>query len=214
MYADRKNPDSARRALDTYAANFTAQPKSFEAAWKLARACYWAGNHGPTEKDRKKALDQGIDAGRKAAALEPNRPEGHFWMAANMGTMAEAAGLTAGLKYRGTIKSELETVLKLDPAFMDGSADRALGRWYFKVPRLFGGNNKTAEKHLRASLERAPDSTVSHFFLAEVLIDEDRRTEARGELQKVIDAPYNPEWAPEDDDYKNKARALLATLKK
>ena len=135
-------------------------------------------------------------------------------MAANMGTMAEAAGLTAGLKYRGTIRSELETVLKLDPAFMDGSADRALGRWYFKVPRLFGGSNKTAEKHLRASLERAPDSTVSHYFLAEVLIDEDRRAEAGVELQKVIDAPYNAEWAPEDEDYKSKARALLATLKK
>jgi tetratricopeptide (TPR) repeat protein len=197
-----------------YAADFTAQPKSFEAAWKLARACYWVGNHAPAEKERKKALDQGIDVGRKAAALEPKRPEGHFWLAANMGTMAEAAGLTAGLKYRGTIKSELETVLKLDPAFMDGSADRALGRWYFKVPRLFGGSNKTAEKHLRASLVRAPDSTVSHFFLAEVLIDEDRFAEARTELQKVIDAPYNAEWAPEDENYKNKARALLATLKK
>ena len=197
-----------------YTADYNAQPKSFEAAWKLARACYWIGNHAPTEKERKKALDQGIDVGRKAAALEPKRPEGHFWLAANMGTMAEAAGLTAGLKYRGTIKSELETVLKIDPAFMDGSADRALGRWYFKVPRLFGGSNKTAEKHLRASLQRAPDSTVSHFFLAEVLIDEDRTAEARTELQKVIDAPYNPDWAPEDEDYKHRARTLLATLKK
>jgi len=214
LYADRKNPDSARRALEMFAADAAAQPNSFEAAWKLARACYWVGNHAPNEKERKKALDQGIDAGRKAAALEPRRPEGHFWMAANMGTMAEAAGLTAGLKYRGTIRSELETVLKLDPAFMEGSADRALGRWYFKVPRLFGGSNKTAEKHLRASLARAPDSTVSHYFLAEVLIDEDRRAEAGVELQKVIDAPYNAGWAAEDEDYKSKARALLATLKK
>jgi len=96
---------------------------------------------------------------------------------------------------------------------MSGSADRALGRWYFKVPRLFGGSNARAEEHLRKSLTYAPDSTVSHFFLAEVLLDENRRDEARSELQKVLDAPFDQEWAPEDEDYKQRARTLLGTIK-
>ena len=51
---------------------------------------------------------------------------------------------------------------------MHGSADRALGRWYFKVPRLFGGNKKLAEEHLKASLTYNPDATISHYFLAEL----------------------------------------------
>ena len=72
---------------------------------------------------------------------------------------------------------------------MEGSADRALGRWYFKVPRLFGGSNKEAEAHLRASLRYNPDSTISHFFLAELFLDDDRKSEARAEFQAVIDAP-------------------------
>src|SRR5581483_8224339 len=100
--------------------------------------------------------EDGIDAGRKAAALAPSRPEGHFWIAANMGALAESFGLRAGLKYRAPIKSELETVLALDPSYQSGSADRALGRWYFKVPALFGGSNKRAEEHLRASLRYDP----------------------------------------------------------
>jgi hypothetical protein len=116
------------------------------------------------------------------------------------------------MKYRGPIKQELEIVQRLDPGFMSGSADRALGRWYFKVPRLFGGSNRRAEEHLRTSLAYSPASTVSHFFLAEVLLDEDRRDEARRELQQVLDAPFDPDWAPEDDDYKDRARALLRTL--
>jgi hypothetical protein len=32
---------------------------------------------------------------------------------------------------------------------------------------------------------------------------------ARAELQKVLDAPLDPEWAPEDRDFKDKAKGKL-----
>ncbi len=211
LYADRANPASAERAAVIWTAELAEHPRSFDAASKLARACYWLGGHAAGQ-DRRKFLERGIDAGRKAVSLEPSRPEGHFWIAANMGALAESFGLSQGLKYRGAIKSELETVLRLDPGFMAGSANRALGRWYFRVPRLFGGSNKRAEEHLRASLKYDEHSTITHFFLAEVLVDERRKDEARRELQQVLDAPFNPEWAAEDQDFKQRARALLARL--
>lgn len=151
-----------------------------------------------------------MDASRKAMALQPNRPEGHFWLAANMGTLAESFGMRQGLKYRKPIKEELELVLKMDQAFLQGSADRALGRWYFKVPGMFGGSNKEAETHLRTSLNYNPNSCASLFFLAEVLLDEGRKADARIELQRVLDAPFDPDWTPEDKEFKEKARALLA----
>ena len=130
-------------------------------------------------------------------------------MAANMGAMAESFGLRAGLRYKGPVKQELETVLRVDPSYLLGSADRALGRWYFRVPRLFGGSKDRSVEHLRRSLTYAPDSTASHYFLAETLLDMDRREEARSELQKVIDAPLDPDWAPEDREFKQKALVLL-----
>ena len=208
LYADRANLASARRAADLWRAALSAG-RDFDAAWKLARADYWLGGHGP-DVERRKDLESGIEAGRTAAAIEPNRPEGHFWIAANMGALADSFGIRQGLKYRKEIKSELETVLRIDPAFGDGSADRALGRWYFKVPRLFGGDHKLSESHLRTSLTYNPNSTVSHFFLAELLEDDGRRDEARAEYQKVIDAPLSRDWAPEDREFKEKARRALA----
>jgi tetratricopeptide (TPR) repeat protein len=208
LYADRANLASARRAADAWSAALAGDPRSFDAAWKLARADYWLGSHAP-EAERRGFLETGIDAGRKATALQPNRPEGHFWIAANMGALAESFGLRQGLKYRKPIKESLETLLRLDPAFMDGSADRALGRWYFKVPRLFGGDRKLAEAHLRQSLTYNPNSTVSHFYLGELLDDEGRKAEARAEFQRVIDAPLSRDWAPEDQDFKDKARRAL-----
>lgn len=212
LYADRANLASARQAVDLWAGELGRNPQAFDAAWKLARADYWLGGHAP-EAERRHFLEQGIDAGRKATALQFNRPEGHFWTAANMGALAESFGLRQGLKYRKAIKDELEIVLRTAPLYGERSADRALGRWYYKVPSLFGGSHKLAEAHLRASLTVNGRSTASHFFLAELLIDDGRKVEARAELRQVLDAPLDPDWTPEDNDFKEKARVLLQGLR-
>jgi hypothetical protein len=211
LYAARSNHASARQAAEIWKTNLAGGgPGGFEAAWKLSRADYWLGGHAP---EGRKWFEEGIQAGRQAIALQPNRPEGHFWMAANMGALAESFGLRQGIKYRKPIKEALLTVLRLDPTFQQGSADRALGRWYFKVPGMFGGSHKLSEQHLRASLKYNENSTASHFFLAELFIDDGRQADARLELQKVLDAPLDPQWTPEDRDFKEKARKLLASLK-
>src|ERR1700754_3642696 len=116
LYAGRDDLTKARSAATIWADRLQKNPQDFEAAWKLARARYWLGGRAP-EAERKNFLEGGIAAGRSAVALAPNRPEGHFWIAANMGALAESFGRRQGLKYRGDIKDELLTVLKLDPAF-------------------------------------------------------------------------------------------------
>lgn len=208
LYAGREDLPKAREAAATWATRLKENPKDFESAWKLARAKYWLGGHAP-QAERKALLEEGIAAGRAAVAIEPNKPEGHFWIAANMGALAESFGMRQGIKYRGEIKNELLTVLKLDPAFQKGSADRALGRWYFKVPGLFGGSDQKSEEHLRKSLTYDTNSSASRFFLAETLLDRGKKEDARAELQKVIDGPIDPDWAPEDREFKEKAKQLL-----
>ena len=202
---------SAREAADIWQSRLQQNAKDFESAWKLARARYWLGGHAPDDQ-RRAFLDQGIAAARAAIALEPEKPQGHFWLAANMGALAESFGVRQGLKYRGDIKSELLTVLRLDPAFQQGSADRALGRWYFKVPGLFGGSSSKSEEHLRRSLTYNPSSSASLFFLAETLIGANRKQEARTLLEQLLAAPVDPEWAPEDREFKDKASVLVKTL--
>ena len=203
---------SGQQAERIWADRLAKDPKDFESAWKLARARYWLGRHAEENK-RKAYLESGIAAGRAAIAIAPNKPEGHFWVAANMGALAESFGLRHGLKYRGDIKEALLTVLRLDPAYQQGSADRGLGRWYYKVPRLFGGNDKKSEEHLRKSLTYNPNSIASLFYLAETLIDLGKKDEARLALQKLLDAPVDPEWAPEDREFKKKGAVLLTTLR-
>jgi hypothetical protein len=208
LYRERANLPRAQEAAAIWDARLKTNPADFESAWKFARATYWLGEHDAPEA-RRPWLERGVAAGKTAATLQPRAPEGHFWMAANMGALAESFGLRQGLRYRGPIKDALELVLTLDPAFLDGSADRALGRWYFRVPGLFGGSKKKSEEHLRKSLTYNPASTISHFFLAETLFELDRDADGLAELQKVIDAPLSRDFEPEDREYKQKAADLL-----
>jgi tetratricopeptide (TPR) repeat protein len=211
LYAQRGDVSKARRAAELWEQQLRNNGGDFDAAWKLARARFWLGTHAG-ENERKTFLEQGIAAGRIAVSQKPNRPEGHFWIAANMGSLAEAFGLRQGLKYRGNIRDELLTVLRLDPAFQQGSADRALGRWYLKVPGLFGGSKKKSEEHLRRSLTYNQNSISSRFFLAETLLEMDRKADALAELRRVGELQPDPDWIPEDQEFKSKAQRLLATL--
>ena len=40
-----------------------------------------------------------------------------------------------------------------------------------------------------------------------------KSAEARTELQTVLDAPLDPDWTPEDREFKETAKKALATLK-
>jgi tetratricopeptide (TPR) repeat protein len=208
LYREREDMAKAQRAAGIWSSRLAANPRDFESAWKLARVEYWVGTQGPMA-ERRAALERGTDAGKVASTIQPMRPEGFFWMAATMGALAESYGVRQGIKYRGPIKDALEKVQMLDPGFQKGSADRALGRWYFKVPGLFGGSKTKSVEYLKKSLTYDPQSTASLYFLAETLLDMKRTAEAREALQKVIDAPIDPDWAPEDRDFKRKAQALL-----
>lgn len=213
LYRDRITLSNAQRAAAIWRTRLAMHAQDYESAWKLARAQYWLGTNGLPERERQAALEAGIAAARSAIAIATDKPEGHFWMAANMGALAESFGMRQGIRYRGQIRDALERVLKLDPAFQQGSADRALGRWYYKVPGLFGGDKAKSEQHLRKALAYNPQSVITHLFLAETLIAMDRTAEAKKELQAAIAAPEDPEWAPEDRVFRGEAKRLLDSLR-
>src|SRR3954471_5404441 len=208
LYRQREDLSSAKRAAELWSANAATD---FEAAWKLARAAYWIGGHAP-ESERRAALERGVVAGETAARLSPERPEGHYWLAANMGALAESFGMSQGMKYRSRIKAELERTAEIDAAWEQASAMTALGRWYYLVPRLFGGSRSKADEHFRRALDQFPNSVTALLFLSESLTAQKKTDEARTLLQRIADAPIEEKWAPEVREYKRKAADRLQAL--
>ncbi len=204
---------SVERAVALWKARLARDPGDGESAWKLARGLYWLGANSPGPPDaRRPHLEEGIAVARRAIAIAPAEPHGHFWLAANMGMLSELFGRREGLRYRADIKRALEATIAADPGYLHGSAQRALGRWYATVPAMFGGDKKAGEAHLRASLAAKPDSSIGTVLLAELLLDTGRRAEARVQLLAALAAPPDPEWAPEDVRFKTRAKDLLASL--
>jgi tetratricopeptide (TPR) repeat protein len=210
LFLKREDPAAARQAAELWTGILRSNPRDFEAAWKLARAGYWLGDHAP-EAQRGRQYEMGMEAAWAAIAVEPRRPEGYFWLGSNMGGRAEVSTLAA-IRYRKPIREQFEKVIELEPGFAGGAGFTALGAWYYDVPGIAGGDKRKAEDLLRRALTYGPNATDAHFYLALTLIALGRRQEARAELQKVLDAPLDPEYAPEDRECKQKAKALLGNL--
>ena len=208
LYRQRADPARARDAIGIWESRLKANPGDYESAWKIARATYWIGPHEKKEAGRT-TLERGVAAGNQATAIAPDRAEGYFWTAANMGALAESYGLRQGLKYRGAIKDALERVVKIDPSFQRGSAYSALGRWYHMVPGLFGGSEAKSEEYLRKALSYNPDSVLAHYYLAQTLFERDKASESVNELKKAIAATSDPDFEPEEREMKAKAEAEL-----
>jgi hypothetical protein len=210
LYRGREHLANAARAAAIWKAR---AGDDAETAWKLSRVSYWLGTHLP-ERERRSALERGIAAGETAIRLASDLPEGHFWLAANMGALAESSGVMQGLKYRGRIKAELQRVLAIQPGWQGGSAEAALGQWYFEVPRLLGGSHSEAEALLRRALTYDPENLVALLFLARGLASDHRRDEAAALLQRMVDAPVSRDWGPEDREFKKQAAERLKSLAK
>ncbi len=211
LYHHRDDLPSARRAADIWQAHATTE---FDSAWKLSRVCYWMGTHAP-DAERTGWLERGVAAGKSAIMMQPNQPEGHFWMAANMGEKAQRSTLYAAGN-KNTIRDELLKVVAMQPGWQGGSAEAALGQWYFKAPNVFGiggGDPKKSEQFFKSALGYDPHNKSALLFYADFLLDHKRTSEAKVLLQQIVDEPVEPEWAPEESGFKQQALDRLSKIK-
>jgi tetratricopeptide (TPR) repeat protein len=212
LWDQRGQEGKARQAAEMYQAALQADPKSEEAAWKAARAWYWVGDHAQGEDAQIAAFEQGIAAAEKAIAVNPDSLGGHYWLGVNYGKYGSAKGVMKSLSLIDPIKEEMKRVIALDPDYEDGGPYRVLGRLYFKVPGLFGGDNDEAIQNLKIAVRKGPRRYLSHIYLAEVYLDEGQDQKARELLQEVVAAGPPPGLEAEYAGWKAEASRLLQEM--
>jgi tetratricopeptide (TPR) repeat protein len=206
-HEDRARIDEARLLLESAAA---ARP-SADVLVELSRAWFLTGDiRARSDAEKVAAYDRGREAARRAVALAPRNDMAHLWLGINTGRYAETRGYRAGLTMLPSIREASDTVLRLNPNNVDGLI--LAGGIYANVPRLMGGDRSKAETYFRRALELDPHKTGGRIELAELYVDSHRWTEARRELQRVIDeaAPTDlPRWTITELP---RARKLLAEV--
>jgi tetratricopeptide (TPR) repeat protein len=207
LYEGRDDMTRARTAVTILRQEHAADYGNYEAAWKLARAAFFVGDRTENDSERDDMFREGTMAGKAAIQLQPNKPEGHFWLGANYGGTAAHSTL-ANLSSFQDIKGEMEAVLKLDESYQGYSAYVGLGRLYLQAPKVLGGDVGKAIENLEKGLKLNPNNTIMRFHLAEAYEASNRNANAKKQIEMIMAATPDPKYIAEHKMALEKAKKL------
>jgi tetratricopeptide (TPR) repeat protein len=206
-HEDPARIDRARTLLEAAVAR---EPEA-EALVELAQVWFFIGEfRARAAPERQAAYEHGSETARRAIAVAPQSDGAHFWYAVNTGRLAELRGVMRAVAMVSTVREESATVLRLNPSSVDGltlaaSLDAAL-------PALMGADRARAEARFLRALQIDPHRTGTRLELARLYMTTKRWTDARRELDRVLEeqaATDVPRWTVREVP---EARALLAEL--
>ncbi len=206
-----EDPERDKESLAVVEKSLVKYGSNYQFLWRASRACYFVGDHiAETEKSR--LFERGIETGRLAISLEPDAVEGHFWLAANYGGLAEQKGPFKALQLIKNIRAGMETVLRLNELYENGGAYLALGEMDRRLPGIIGGNLDRAISRLEKGLSVAPNNLEIKLSLAEAYLERKRKETARRLLQEIVKSPIDHTRSKSDRNTQDKARRQLSKL--
>jgi len=208
-YGGREKLANVDQGLQVLRQILAGNPNDYEAWWRISRSENYLGRKAPNDKAAGRAYQAGIDAGRRAVALERDRVEGHFWLGANYGLLAETDGWIKGLRLIDTVRDEMETVIRLNPDYEQAAGQRTLARLYYRAPFFKGGDKQRSIALLEDCLQRHPRDSFAMLYLADDYLAVGKRAEARELLDRVLGLAADPVYGPELSDNQAEARDRL-----
>jgi tetratricopeptide (TPR) repeat protein len=204
---------SAREMLAVLDPYLNAHPDDYNALMLASAAAFWIGDRSTDEKVKMEFGLKGYTLGEKMIALKPEQVAGHYFYTINLGNYGEGISIIKALSMGldKNYRRHGEKALVLDPGFEGGGADRALGRFYFKLP----WPKYSAEKsiaHLRHAIQLAPRKTRTYSYLADTLFKEKRYDEAEKTIRDGLAAEAYPWDTWEAGFYKGEMKKLLPQI--
>jgi tetratricopeptide (TPR) repeat protein len=209
LYRRRGEPGAVKQSVKLLA----ARPDTivqYEPQWRLARALFFLGQQAPSAGARRQLHAAAIGAGERAAALGPDRVEGHFWLGVNLALFAECSGPMRAVRAILKAKGSLARAARISAEYHDAGPLRVLGRLKHKAPWFLGGSLKRSRQYFDRALETAPANSVTLVYAAELALDAGERERAIELLERVLASPIDPNWEFENRRDRSLARELLA----
>lgn len=213
FFAARDNGDNLKQAASLMEQLTVHEPSNYDAWWRLSRLRYYLGDREKDPSKKTRLFQAGVDAAKKAVAIDDKRVEGHFWFAANEGEYADLKGVLQSLNLVKTIRKEFEAALAINPGFENGAIYSALGQIDLNLPRWLGGNEHRGIERLEEGLKIGANNAELRVTLAEVYQKKGRTDEARKLVESVLGSNDPARSAAELEELRTKARALLDKLK-
>jgi hypothetical protein len=159
------------------------------AAWQFARACYDFNDFATNNAGRAELASRGIAACRQLLTRESNSAPGHYYLAIELGQLADTRRNLAAIKMVREIEREFKMAGDLDEHFDYAGPARCLGLLYRDAPGwpMSIGSRHKAREWLEQTVKLAPDYPENHLNLVESRLQWNDRSGAQREL-KTLDA--------------------------
>jgi tetratricopeptide (TPR) repeat protein len=211
LFSQREDVSKLREAVRLLASARDIDHRNYEIEWQYARLNYFLGKQTTDEKESEKAFEDGQQAGKIAARLEPDRPEGHFWYGANLGEQARRSPVTVGLRSMDEIRTEMNKVIEIQPDYQSASAYDALAQIELKAGVLGGGKPEKAVEYLEKALQISKENTYIYLHLAEAYLAVNRNADAKKQLEYILKMKPFAQYELEHRECVEKAKKLLET---
>lgn len=182
LYSQRSEPSAVERLDAALAEALKATPEDYELLWRLARLRYWQADGAAPGKRRETLARQGWDLAEKAVKVAPERVEGHYYAAVNIGAYSQAVGILSALAQglEGRFNARVDKAMALDATYEHGGPWLAKGRYHYELPWPKRDLRRSAELY-RKVLDKSPDRLRAWYYLAETL-------QAQGQPAKALEA--------------------------
>mgnify|MGYP003393178683 FL=1 len=209
LFAQRADIEKLKACVKLLGETRDPASRNYEVEWQFAKSTYFLGKQFGTEKEKIAAFEAGRDAAKIAARMEPNKPDGHFWFAANLGELSQISPVTVGLKSVDDIRDSMNEVIRIDPKYQGASAFDALGQLELKTRSYGGGKAERAVEYLEKGLNLDDDNPNIRVNLAEAYIAVKRDADARKQINELMTMKPNPDYVREHDEAVVKAKKML-----
>jgi tetratricopeptide (TPR) repeat protein len=159
-------------------------------------------------------LNSCIDHSQRAILRDSRSGAGYFFKGLCLGRLGELKGIWGSLKIITPFRENMETAAKINPAIDRGGPHRALGRFYFKLPGILGGDLKKSIDHLQKAVDYGPRYWENHYFLAEAYYENRQYLLARAELQRAMDIASQPNDDPDSKTHTLEFQKLMKAIER
>lgn len=180
---------------------------------KLSRSYFTLAEYFAKDDDDESDLsDKGQNWADKALDADPKSAEAHYWMGANLGLWRSVhkASFRGGLT-GGGIKKEFKEAIGLDPNGLYGMPYMRLAEF-----ELASGSPQDAQNYAEKSVEIGPNLMTNRIILAEILWEQDNKTESKKVLEYIAAQKDDilPSEVLENRDTIKRAQRILGELNK
>jgi hypothetical protein len=194
-------------AVAAPAALRAGEPTGSPAAAAALDQCNALGERPPAAAGE--ALARARHLAEEAVTADGQDPIAHFALFCTLAKQTYVSGFSLrSLLAVRRLHREIDTTLSLAPDYTDALV--AKGAFLLNLPRLLGGDARTAEDLLRRAVAAEPDRIDARLYLAEALSARDARAAAQEQARAALGIALAEDRQPEARE----AQLLLARLER